>query len=130
MRQRPVSADPGGVTSTPDLISAGTPPSSLFLVELRAAIGVPTDLNRMHQDLTSAIARLRDRGVDIQRAGSLHLPDDARCLCLVRGGDRATVALACDAAGLTAAPVYEAHCLPAPAPPAHHTAYPPQEKDP
>ena len=124
-----VFADAGDVSTTPDHLTPAGPPPALFLVELRVAIGVPTDLHRMHQDLTSAIGRLQARGVRIHRAGSLLLPDDGRCLCLVRGGDRATVALACDAAGLTAAPVYEAWRFPEPAPPAHHPAHPPQEKD-
>jgi hypothetical protein len=104
------------MTAEPGTSTAGAP-SSIFLVELRTAIGVPTDLSRMHHDLTAAIARLGERGVDIGRAGSYFLPEDARCLCLVRGVDKATVGLACDAAGLTAAPVYETLRMPDPSSP-------------
>ncbi|WP_256840819.1 hypothetical protein [Ornithinimicrobium cryptoxanthini] len=96
------------MTAEPNVNTTGAPPSSLFLVELRAAIGVSTDLSRMHRDLTTTIARLGERGVDI-RAGAYFLPEDDRCLCLVRGADKGTIGLACDTAGLSAAPVYEAH---------------------
>ncbi len=128
MLWRLVSPDPGGVMTTADLSSIGAAPPALFLVELRAAIGVPTDLDRMQRDLISAMVRLRAGGVELHCAGSLYLPEDARCLSVFRG-DRATVALACDAAGLTAAPVYEAYRLPDPATTAQHIASPPQEKD-
>lgn len=95
--------------------SAGQAPSrALFLVELRTAVGAPTDLDRMHHDLSSAIARLRSGGVDIDRAGSYVLPDDARCLCLLHAHDKATAEFACDAAGLTAVPVHVAHRFPDP----------------
>lgn len=90
----------------PDL--SGARPTHLYLVELRAAIGVPTDVVQMHHDLTAAITRLREGGVQVHHAGSVLLPADARYLCLVSATDGASVALACDAAGLTAAPVHEA----------------------
>lgn len=105
----PWAAHPDRVTteSGPDHPTAAL--SLCFLVELRAAMGPPTDLHRMHQDLARSIARLRAGGVAIEQADSLILPEDARCLCLVWAADKASVALACDAAGLTAAPVYEVH---------------------
>lgn len=107
-----VVTHPVAMTAAPTpTVTAGSL-TSLFLVELRAATGVPTDLNRMHRDLTSAINRLAQRGVDITGAGSYFLPEDARCLCLVRCSDKTTVGLACDTAGLSAAPVYEAQRLP------------------
>ncbi|WP_153392668.1 hypothetical protein [Ornithinicoccus halotolerans] len=90
------------------------PEPLLFLVELRAAIGVPTDLNAMRGSLYAAITKLQYGGVDIGQADAFLLPGDARCLCLVQSSDQASVALACDAAGLTAAPVHEVHRLPAP----------------
>lgn len=99
------------------------PPPPFFLVELRVAIGVPTDLMRMHDDLLLAMARLREGGVQIDCVGSFFLPEDGRCLCLARAADKSTVALACDAAGLTAAPVYETHHLAPPS--AQHS--PPEE---
>ncbi|WP_122263819.1 hypothetical protein [Ornithinimicrobium cerasi] len=94
------------MTTEPARSITGTSQRALFLVELRAAIGVPTDLNRMHDDLTSAIGRLRAGGVDVEHTASYLLPDDARYLCLVRALEKATAELACDAAGLTAAPVH------------------------
>lgn len=100
-------AHPEAVTTGLEQDIRTAAPQRLFLVELRAAMGPPTDLHRMHQDLARSIGRLRAGGVAIEQADSFVLPEDARCLCLLWAADKASVALACDAAGLTAAPVYE-----------------------
>ena len=105
-------ADAGRVTDPRARSTARPTRTALFVVELRAALGVPTDLGRMHQDLASAVDRLRERGVDVHLTDTLLLPDDARCLCLLHGPDSSTVALACDTAGLTGAPVHTALHLP------------------
>ncbi|HSK55092.1 MAG TPA: hypothetical protein VK908_07540 [Jiangellales bacterium] len=75
---------------------------SLFLVELRVARGASGDLDRMQAALRHAVSRLGRSGVAIRWAGSVALPGDARCLCVVEATDHAQVALARDTAGLTA----------------------------
>lgn len=109
MSGTPSAAHPGVMTTGLEQDNPTAAPRLFFLVELRAAMGPPTDLHRMQQDLARSIARLRAGGVAIEQADSLVLPEDARCLCLLWAADKASVALACDAAGLTAAPVYEIH---------------------
>ena len=101
----------GGAVSTPPLVA--TPPA-LFLVELRA--GAARDVNGMCGALRHAVIRLQASGTAVRWCGALHLPDQARCLCLVEADQRASAVLARDTAGLSAAPVSPAFCLGAPLP--------------
>ncbi|MGY1712573.1 hypothetical protein ACI8AC_23990 [Geodermatophilus sp. SYSU D00758] len=91
----------------------GTAPA-LFLVELRAGAGGASDVRGMCRALRHAVSRLRNAGIDVRWCGALHLPDQARCLCLVEAEHRASVVLARDTAGLPAGSVVPAVCVGAP----------------
>lgn len=83
---------------------------ALFLVELRAAADLPSDVRPMHQALVHAVNRLHLTGTAIRWSSTVLLPADSRCLCLIEAADQASVVLARDNAGLNAA-VHRAQSL-------------------
>ncbi len=83
-------------------------------MELRA--GAARDVSGMCRALRHAVIRLQASGIAVRWCGALHLPDQARCLCLVEADQRASAVLARDTAGLPAAPVSPAFCIGAPLP--------------
>ena len=99
--------------STPPLV--GTAPI-LFLVELRAVAAEVDEVSGMCRALQHAVARLQASGTAVRWCGALHLPDQARCLCLVEADQRASAVLARDTAGLPPSPVSPAFCIGAPLP--------------
>ncbi len=93
--------------STPPLV--GTAPV-LFLVELRGVAGAD-DVGGMCRALQHAVTRLQASGTAVRWCGALHLPDQARCLCLVEADQRNSAVLARDTAGMPAAQVSAAFCI-------------------
>ena len=80
------------------------------------------DVRSICQALRHAVIRLQASGTVVRWCGALHLPDQARCLCLVEAADRGSAVLARDTAGLPAASVLPAFCVGAPL--LHPTARP------
>lgn len=87
---------------------------SVFLVELTAPGSPSSDIDGMHKALMYSVSRLHARGVAITAWRSVLLPRDSRCLCLLLAAEEETVALARDAAGVSAASIHRAVPLPAP----------------
>jgi len=79
--------------------------STLFLVELRTTSATSSDVDDMHRALHHAVSRLQSGGLAIGWACALLLPEEARCLCVIRASDKAHAVLARDTAGLSAARV-------------------------
>lgn len=102
-----------GAVSTPPLLETAP---VFFLVELRGGAAAAGDVGGMCQALQHAVTRLQASGTAVRWRGALHLPDQARCLCLVEADRRASAVLARDTAGLPAAPVSAAFCISAPLP--------------
>jgi hypothetical protein len=97
-----------------------TPPdgndTALFLVELRTVPTGTDDVAGICRALRHAVTRLQDAGTVVRWHGAVHLPDQARCLCLVEAADRGSAVLVRDTAGLPAASVLPAFCVGAPLP--------------
>lgn len=105
---RPGTPRHRGAVSTPPLV--GTAPV-LFLVELRVGAAGAGDVSGMCRALRHAVTRLQASGTAVRWCGALHLPDQARCLCLVEADQRDSAVLARDTAGLPAASVSPAFCI-------------------
>jgi hypothetical protein len=81
--------------------------TGLFLVELRAGPGTD-DVSDVCQAFQHAVTRLQNAGAVVRWCGALHLPERARCLCLLEAADRASAVLARDTAGLPTASILPA----------------------
>ncbi|SFO14007.1 hypothetical protein SAMN05660359_01697 [Geodermatophilus obscurus] len=89
--------------------------AGLFLVEIRSlppsTDGAAAEAVEMHTALRRAVARLAASGTAIGWCAAWLLPDEGRCLCLVRADREADVLLARDLAALSGASVSSARAL-------------------